>query len=157
MADYIATARTNDFRVKDIAALKDELRSYGITPAAPEEARMGAEFVLVENTDGSIALYSYGRWPQLDDESVAARLDIDDEETPLPDQHEDLSALIASHLVDDEVAIFIEVGAEKMRYLGGSALAINAKGEHRRVDLEDIYDLARQLTSKPQSLTYAQA
>ncbi|HTE91774.1 MAG TPA: hypothetical protein VK639_22680 [Terriglobales bacterium] len=38
-----------------------------------------------------------------------------------------------------------EAGAEKCRYVTGWALAVNSKGETRRVSLQDIYDLAGQI------------
>lgn len=159
MANYEANGRTNYFRVKDLPALKAELLEYGITAATPEEARMGAEFVLSEGSAskaGTIALFSYGTWPQLDDESVAARLEIEDEETPVPNKHESLIHLVASHLVEGDVAIFISIGAEKMRYLGGYATAINSAGDTRSVDLDDIYTLAGQLTTSGQPITLAE-
>lgn len=159
MADYASNARTNYFRVKDVAALKAELLEYGITAASWDLSRRGAEFVLDEDASnspaGSIALFSFGAWPSLDEDSVANRLDIEDEETPVPDQHESLHELIAAHLIEGEVAVFMEVGFEKMRYLGAVAVAVNSAGETRRVDLEDIYDLAKEITTEAAVVTHA--
>lgn len=52
---------------------------------------------------------------------------------------------VAKHLADGEVAIFIEVGSKKMCYLVGVATAINNKGETRCVNLDSIYELAKEL------------
>ena len=52
----------------------------------------------------------------------------------------DLPGLVASHLCEDEVAIFLEVGAEKLRYLIGHATAINHRGERKTLDLSEIYE-----------------
>jgi len=160
MSDYNATARTNYFKVKDVAALKAELIEHGITPDSHEGARAGAEFVLDDgpgNTpSGSIALFSYSTWPSFDEDSVAQRLGIFDEETDVPQKHASLQALISSHLVEGEVAIFFEIGFEKMRYLGGVSVAINAAGETRRIDLADIYELAKELTTTEHAVTLAE-
>ena len=42
--------------------------------------------------------------------------------------------------------IIVGNGYEKMRYLTGFAVAINNKGERRHVTVEDIYELAKQIT-----------
>src|SRR5439155_25710565 len=57
----------------------------------------------------------------------------------------DLAAELAAHLEDGWVAVLMEAGAEKCRYVAGWALAVNSKGETRQVSLEDIYDLAGQI------------
>lgn len=58
-----------------------------------------------------------------------------------------LSKLVSRHLVDGDVAIFIEVCSEKMRYLAGIAHAINSAGDTETIDLHDIYDKAARLGS----------
>lgn len=161
MSQYIATARTNYFRVKDVEALKKELLEYGITPATWEQSKRGAEFVLDDAPtnvpSGSIALFSMEGWPSFDEDSTANRLELWEEDDVVPSGHESLHALIATHLVDGQVAIFMEVGFEKLRYLGGLAVAVNSAGETRRVDLEDIYELATQLTTEQHPITHAHA
>src|SRR5213075_3124435 len=52
----------------------------------------------------------------------------------------DLAAELAAHLEDGWVAVLMEAGAEKCRYVAGWALAVNSKGETRHVSLEDIYE-----------------
>lgn len=56
--------------------------------------------------------------------------------------------LLAEHLQEKEVAIVQEIGWEKMRYFVGVAIAVNSEGVTRTVSLEDIYDVAHELTSK---------
>lgn len=149
MADFIANARTNKFIVKDVEALEKVLRSYGLNPRPWGDGSTGAEFVLdrSEEPKGSVSLFSYGGWPSLDEDSVADRLEADISE-PVPQDHDDIANLVASHLVEGQVAVFIEVGAEKMRYLGGTAVAVNAAGETRSLDLADIYEMAYTLTDE---------
>ncbi|MHB8409563.1 MAG: hypothetical protein ACYDHY_15975 [Acidiferrobacterales bacterium] len=60
----------------------------------------------------------------------------------------DLPAFVSQHLAKDEVAIFMEVGAEKLRYLVGYAVAINDKGKRKTVSLGDIYKQAEKLVPK---------
>jgi len=52
---------------------------------------------------------------------------------------------IAELLVDGEVAIFYEIGNEKLRYLTGYAVAVNNKGERREVSLYSIEEIAKEL------------
>lgn len=165
MANYTEQGRTNYFRVKDLDAFKAELRTYGIEPASWEEANdYGSELVLdagVNNKpEGAIALFSYGMWPSFDEYATASRLgvDIDDEadESGIPCDYDSLLMLVAGHLVDGEVAVFMEVGFEKMRYLAGTAVAVNAIGDTRRIDLDEIYDLAKELATKGTVITRAE-
>jgi hypothetical protein len=148
MANYVAYARTNYFTVKDINALKRDLSDYGIEAQSWEEAQRNADFILDDSaSNGSIALFSYGSWPMIDEDSVAYRLGIPDDEDPHV-SHDSVMSLVADHLTKESVAVFIEVGFEKMRYLVGTAVAINSKGETRVIDLDDIYDLAKELLPK---------
>jgi hypothetical protein len=60
----------------------------------------------------------------------------------------DVAEIVAGHLAAGEVAILIEVGAEKLRYLTGIAVAVNDRNEQRCIDLEDIYEVAKELGDK---------
>jgi len=69
----------------------------------------------------------------------------------------DLPAIVAEHLADGEVAIFMESGAEKLRYIIGYAEAINNKGERRTISIGDIYNIARtELTDRGHDVTVAE-
>jgi transcriptional antiterminator Rof (Rho-off) len=57
----------------------------------------------------------------------------------------DFALLLAAHLADGEVAVAMEAGAEKLRYVNGFAFAVNAAGDVRSVSLDDIYALAEDL------------
>jgi len=57
----------------------------------------------------------------------------------------DIVAELTNHLADGEVAVLISVGNEKLRYICGRAIAFNNKREERRIDLNDIYELAAEL------------
>lgn len=121
MANYIASARSNKFRVKDITALEE---------AMPPEIEVYVESIpdrqvclLVDNSDGA-------GWPStIYDETTDDWVDFD------------IETAVASHLEDGEWCVIKEVGAEKLRYLIGYATAFNNKGEVHTIDLDDIFKL----------------
>lgn len=126
MANYYADARSNYFRVKDEQAFRDALAPYEVEIVK----RNAVEYALLANGGDC------NGWPSW---SVNEQ----DEDVEI-----DFPALVAEHLADGEVAIFMEAGAEKLRYIVGQAIAINANGETRVVDLTDIYNLAAELGSR---------
>ena len=69
-------------------------------------------------------------------------------------QEADLLTALATQLADDHVAIVMEVGFEKMRYLLGEAHAVNAKGERVSVELDEIYERSTSLGRKGTSCSY---
>lgn len=156
MSNYAANARTNTFVVKDLAALEADLAVYGLSIS--EEDWKVDMVVYKRSKPNEITLLSYGGWPLMDEDSVVSRLGLDDgehDDVPVPSEFDSLHQLVGSHLVEGQVAVFIEVGQEKMRYLGGTAVAVNSEGETRRVDLEDIYDLAKEIAPEGASVSIA--
>jgi hypothetical protein len=73
-----------------------------------------------------------GSWPNYDQDS---------------DTEIDLLNEISLHLSTEQVAVLMEAGAEKLRYITGSALAVNHLGRVVEVSLSDIYREAAE-TSK---------
>ena len=120
MANYYASARSNYFKVKDAEAFKAWV---GSTP------NLG-----LWEKDGMFALYSTcpdsGGWPSwyLDDDGDELYFEVTD---------------VAEFLTEDSIAVFMESGAEKLRYITGYAVAVNHKGETVQIGLGDIYELAR--------------
>jgi len=137
MANYCASCRTNYFKVKNskkfLAAMKD----------IPN--------ITVDTDDGNL-FYILG-----DDPDGAASPERGFDDDNVIDFVYDLPAIVSTHLANDAVAIFMESGAEKLRYVIGHAVAVNNKGEQRVISLNDIYDIAKaELTSKPDSVTPAE-
>ena len=127
MANYYGQARTNYFLVKDAEAFKTEMAKY---PVRVIEQKIGAESAYgILDDDGDAGGLP---WSQFNEET---------------DEYEDLvwETIIGNHLKDGAVCVLMETGAEKYRYLSGWAIAFNNKGETRRVDITDIYDLAKEL------------
>lgn len=121
MANYYGSARSNYFKVKDPDAFKAWAQSLSCVGVWNGE-------------NGSFGIYSdcpdSGCWPStkwVDDEPV----DID------------LEAELAEHLQEGEVAILMQCGAEKLRYVSGYAIAVNHLGETVSVCLAEIYKLAK--------------
>lgn len=138
MANYIATCRSNYFKVKDPETF---LAAMELIPNIVVDSDNNDEtfYILGDDPDGA-------GWPNwiYDDETG--------EETEV-----DLFATVANHLQDGEVAVFMEAGAEKQRYVIGCAVAVNSKGECRTIHLHDIYDIAKaELTDNPTKVTVAE-
>ncbi len=152
MANYYAAARSNYFNVVDVEKFENDMSFIpGIEVETDKEGRM---CVLASGDD-------CGCWPgfvQIDMD------DIDDGRTipawlgdaPSEEFEVDLPVLVAEHLADGEVAVFMESGAEKLRYIIGFAEAINNKGERKTISLNDIYDMAKDMTNRPNDITTAE-
>lgn len=122
MANFYGTGRTNTFGVKSIPELKKALHPYDFTVIdRSDENNPGMVCVLADDLDGE------GGWGRYDPDT--------DDDFYVPD-------LIADHLRDGEVAVFVHVGAEKQRYVTGTAVAVHADGRQVRIGLEDIYSAA---------------
>lgn len=129
MADYGATARSNYFRVKDKQKFIEWCDSLDLRPITREEDD--------EELCGFLAHTDNGAVP-----------------THKGDEDFDFFKELATHLMDGEVAVVMEIGAEKMRYLCGFADAVNSKGEIVSVCLEDIYKKAEHLGSNITEAAY---
>lgn len=117
MATYIAQTRTNYFHVTDAHAFEAWCQ------------RRGLRFW---TKDGDASRYAFsaeseGGWPSFDYET---------------DEEIDLAAELAPHLPPHEIAVLMEIGSEKLRYLSGAAIAVGAAGRLAEVSLDDIYELA---------------
>jgi hypothetical protein len=117
MANWYGTARSNYFRVKDNDAFLKWADSRGLGVFRNKES---ADLFAIhggETTDD-------GSWPSYDVEG---------------DTEIDLVSELAQHLPKGQIAVLMEIGAEKLRYLTGVAMAIDHKGRVVEVTLSDIY------------------
>lgn len=123
MANWIGSARTNYFSVKDVEAFKSWARA--------------ASLVVFEK-DGRFGVYSedeYGGWPSIvfDDDATDVHRDFD------------IADELASHVAEGEIVVCFEAGAEKLRYITGNTIAfkVTADGADKiSLALDDIYGLA---------------
>lgn len=118
MADYQACFRTNYFWVKDQTAFLDWVATLpGIEAHRKTPSAEDSAFALFAN-DGP---------PSFD----------------TSDNEVHFSTDLAPHLADNEVAILLEIGHEKLRYLVGQATAIHPSGRSIAISLDDIYRTAQ--------------
>ena len=124
MANYYASARSNYFRVKDSQAFEkwvESIPELGIFTKQDDESTLYAIY-----DDGGDSC----GWPSMVfDEEGGDYRDID------------LTEELAEHLVEGEVAVLIEVGAEKLRYLVGNAVAVRSDGAIIHLNLNTIYQM----------------
>jgi len=129
MANYYASSRSNYFAVKDAQAFEDEMSNISDIEVI---TKTGEDGILRYGVLSHIS--DSGGWPSW----------VFNEET---DDYDDIDFfdIVSEHLADNEVAIFMEAGAEKLRYICGYAVAVNNKGETRQISLNNIYDLAKEI------------
>jgi hypothetical protein len=122
MADWHGTARSNYFKVRDnenFGTFMQQLLSM------TAEHNVGDNTWLVQASD-----YNNGgfNWTIYDEDYE-------------PDDSVNAMDEFASHLQEGEVAIFFEIGSEKLSYITGNSIAIAWNGEITIINLSDIYDL----------------
>jgi hypothetical protein len=130
MADWWGFSRSNYFKVKDKEAFLAWL------------SEIGDVSVLHEDAHGSIAIMgeSYGGWPTCPGEDC---------------EPFDFAEELSDFLLDGEIAVLIEAGAEKLRYITGVAIAIDSHGNRTQLLLSDIYAQAEAvLGRRPPDATY---
>jgi hypothetical protein len=133
--NYIGSARSNYFAVKDLEAFKAFLGQFGDVELIEGDGdRKGlVGFVVGRNSDS-------GCLP--DRKPVRGE---GGEDCGADEEDCDFIAEVAPHLADGQVGVVIEVGFEGLRFLGGYATAFNNQGETKHINLDDIYEAARQL------------
>lgn len=133
MANYYASARTNYFAVRDVAAFKAFVAQF-------------PDVTVVSTTVGDRHL-DPNLFPHLTPETPLFALLFDSEDgipTQVPDPEDedwddiDFPGALADHLAPGWVAELREVGAEKLRYLIGYTIAINSEGQRVEYDLDSI-------------------
>lgn len=122
MANYSGSARTNYFSVRDADAFRSFAAKYRLE---------------VIERDGLFGLLP-GGWT---DDGTFPSYDPDMEEET-GDGAIDFIQLLSGHLAEGSVAVIMEVGAERLRYLGGNAIAVDHTGRTVSVNLAEIYDRA---------------
>jgi hypothetical protein len=52
---------------------------------------------------------------------------------------------LSKHLADGWVAVYQEIGYEKMRYFTGYSVAVNSHEKEERINIDEIYQIAEEL------------
>lgn len=123
MANWYGAARSNYVLIKDLKALQEALDPWpiGIYKKHKDDSDNNVLVCFLSEDQDS------GGWP-------FTAWDEDDNEVEF-----DAAELIAPHLVEGQVLVMMEAGAEKLRYVTGHAIAINHEGKYVTVNLDDIY------------------
>jgi len=134
MANYYATARSNYFAVKDEMTFKQWAEFVGLKVLDPTHKNKTADGIrrFAITPDGG----DENGWPNQRYNGITEEYD-----------EVDVFQELATYLKDGEVAVLIEVGGEKLRYLCGYATAVNSAGETVSMSLESIYRFAQKLGS----------
>jgi len=135
MANYYASARTNYFAVKDVELFEKAMEKIaGIEVIKREQDGIVLVGLLASDDDGSFPLVIWDEGGE--------------------DFEIDWEQIFADHLQDDWVAVMMEVGHEKLRFLNGYTIAYNNKKETVAISLDKIYGLAKSLGSNITEATY---
>lgn len=135
MANYTAYFRSNYFAVKDVAQFQAFCAAFQLEMITKTENNQTLYGFLNEGNEAGIPVTRYNE--ATDDWEEA-----------------EFMGELAAHLTDGYVAIVMEVGWEKLRYLIGVAHAVNAAGEMLDVDLDEIYARVAALGPHRTSCTY---
>ena len=123
MANYYSTCRTNYFKVKD----KEAFRNWVVSLCAE-----GVEFIEADKNKDLVGLLFCNGIPDVrnvfGDNGEGVECDFFEE--------------LKSHLRPGQVAVYVEAGAEKHRYVQGFAVALTPGKKAVEVSLDDIYKLA---------------
>jgi len=120
MANYYSQGRTNYFQVKDGQKFEEIINSLGEGVSPSME--------LIKDERGYCLLFEEGIPTYFYNEENNEEYEVD------------LETIIKENLADGSVCVMMEVGAEKLRYLSGYAVAFNNKGEKKVIDLNHVYD-----------------
>jgi hypothetical protein len=146
VANWYGTARSNHVRLKDPQAVRLLLAARAPEVELHESCSDPGRFAFLVG-----GLSDNGGWPGV----CPLTADGKEEDDADPIGFDDL---IAEHLVEGEVLILMEVGAEKRRYVTGRAHALRVKDGRRQdlvLSIEDIYALVeRRWKVKPTEAAY---
>lgn len=135
MANYYGYGRTNYFAVKDEQAFREDI------------GKTFVELLERKTEEDGQTLFGFLQ----DDLDTWYAIEADDE-TGEPEVT--WAEFFQKHLADGWVAIIMEVGHEKYRFLNGTATAYNNKGEERFIDIGKIVELGLELGEFVTSPTY---
>lgn len=127
MANLVAVARTNYFRVVDIEAFKVLIN--GLSAGLDVAEGVGGDRI------GKVCLIAECGWPDM----------IFDEDT---DDDVEFLPLLQLHIAKGEIVVVTESGHESMRYCYGRAFAFTCHGILASVSTEDIYQLVGALLER---------
>lgn len=141
MANYYASWRSNYFVVKDADAFRAWAKRLPVE-VVEEPSADGPRFALLPKDGEESGGIPDGR--EVGEDLPPLSTAPEDLEEVMSEEREeiDFEQELSAHLQDGWVAVLMQTGSEKLRYLTGYAVAINSKGEKKSVNLDAIYGLA---------------
>lgn len=127
MSNYYAAWRSNYFTVKNAKKFSEWAKS--LTDTTFEVSEDGTKAALFQGNSGDGGGIPACRKIIKEDGDEWVEIDLLDE--------------LSKHLVQGSVAILMETGAEKLRYLNGVAFAVNSDGDTIQLSLNDIYAMVK--------------
>lgn len=135
MANYTATTRSNYFRVKNATAFEEWCSARDLNFWTKSDYGAEGTFYAMSADTGDC-----NGWPSCDEEGDEI----------------DITTELTEHLDPRDVAILLECGAEKLRYVIGRAIAIHPDGRVITLALSDIYQQATEEFGSDLTVTEAQ-
>lgn len=123
MANYYGQGRTNYFAVKDAEAFLADIAKCNVQ-------------VITRETESGQTLYGFMDNEEGDGIDWFAWSADDDTDEPEVTWGE----FFKKHLADGWVAVILNIGSEKYRFLNGEATAYNNKGEDRFISINDFVE-----------------
>lgn len=136
MPNYELKARSNYFRVRDAQRFERWCRNFGLQFWTDHKLPGCADMFYAVSADNGAG------WPS---QNMIADVY----------QEIDFQAELRKHLDPRDIAVLYQTGDEGMRYLTGVATAIHADGRAVSVNLDNIYDRARETFGEALTLTAA--
>ena len=122
MANFYGSCRSYYFSVKNMERFKEEVAHSGLDLILNHSA---PALVGVTSTNDS------GTWP--------SELEVEDKNGDCDYIDFDVVEFIQGHLADNSICVLMECGAEKLRYLVGTAMAFTNNEIVSHVNMADVY------------------
>lgn len=121
MANYYASWRSSYFKVNNLAEFKEAMHRIPCVEVVEGTGdNVGKVALLQDNSGDGCGITQF----------------YDDPDTK---EERDFYQDVAVHLQDDQVAVFMEAGAERLRYIVGYAVAVRADGRVLTTSIHDIF------------------
>lgn len=155
----LTASRTNTVIVPDLDELIAEFKRYGLSAEKADSATEGDllyRIVEINETGSLVSFHVEGYVPGLEIEDTAYRLDLDEHMDihVIPHKHEDVPALIASHIAEDQILIMIGADINKLAFVNSYGVVMDRAGRRRTIQLLDAVDeLAKSIAAPGQTIT----
>lgn len=154
----LTATRSNQFTVTSLVALIEEFTMYGLALRDVDSHYGDLSYRHHETTPRgtTISIMVEGYMPGFDIDSVADRLDIDEDvpDSAVPQAYTDSFDLIAHFLAKDEVAVFIGADINKLAAINAYGVVVSHNLERKVIQLkDDLIDAAQKMNTTNTPIT----